>query len=122
MSTLDTFVCPHSGSPLRALRARDGRKLAALEQQLAAPPAQAGPVQLARPGVAHHAARQLGVRSERFGTALPSSIITFGRQLVEPITYRGSLTHPVQAKTVHMGLQAALHALFVTPRPVLSGD
>ena len=85
---------------MRALRAWDGRKLAALKQQLAAPPVQARPVLLARPGVAHHAALQPGARSERLGTAIPPSIITFGRQLVEPITYRGSLTHQVQAKTV----------------------
>ena len=99
MLASDTFACPHSGSSLRALRARDSRKLAALRQQLAAQPVPTRPVQLAPPGMAHRAALQPGARSERFGTAIPTSIITQARQLAGPYTYRGSPTHRMQSKT-----------------------
>ena len=70
MSTLETFACPHSGLSMRALRALDSRKLAALSQQLAAPPVPTWPVQLAPPGMSHtalHCSRVPGAR----GLALP---------------------------------------------------
>ena len=103
MLASDTFACPHSGSSLRALRARDSRKLAALGQQLAAQPVPTRPVPLAPPGMAHRAALQPGARSERFGTAIPTSIITQARQLAGPYMYRGSPTHRMRSKTEHGG-------------------